>query len=361
MTATFLELAVLSAWVYGDVDGANLLPSENLIRGHWREVTNLMRQPKNRNGFYATIYERRFPENGERVIVVKGTDPTSKEDLMSDLAYGYDDLLYEVVGVPEYAKLSDFLERNGLVNDKTPYIICGHSLGGILAKLAACKYGMKGVAFNSPSVTDVYKILENVKSVFPCNLLTFYSFNDLVANIDVGDFQNTDRKYSSFAFDIPPISHELFDFTDLKAKFRDRHPRVMALEERLMHGGARDREKLFSDGYYMGSAAWALSSTISHIFHDASVKPIDGIIRKTIPVLLNKMLTSHLPFPPEFDAYVIMFGMLYLSDIHNKNKSKDIFKELGMEMLNQHSMRNLIAAMKSSNKAVVNQTPDDYF
>lgn len=93
----------------------------------------------NRAGFYAGLYT----SGTDRVIAFRGTN-----DLIDGLV---DDTAIFAGGVPPQV-LAAFATVNSWSSGNT--YLTGHSLGGALAILAACRYNLPCVTFNAPGVAD---------------------------------------------------------------------------------------------------------------------------------------------------------------------------------------------------------------
>ncbi len=100
-------------------------------------------------GFYAALYENFSTKVG--VIVIRGTDPAVFLDLVADYNY----VMNKVVTQYEEAIGFTHMIRNhyALSGMKKIYV-CGHSLGGIVAKMIAPLTGFDTIAFNSPGVME---------------------------------------------------------------------------------------------------------------------------------------------------------------------------------------------------------------
>ncbi len=164
---SILELAQLALDVYND-------PAEDEIRKkffnkNWRAgpTNNHRNKPKFDRltmcdngypsyscpvtGLYARIYYHR--KANYCVLVIRGTEMSSLNDLVTDAGYMFNDTKLQ-----QYEDVKDFYHemKKYLKDNDKPEIkyVCGHSLGGILAKMIAPITHLPTCAFNSPGVLD---------------------------------------------------------------------------------------------------------------------------------------------------------------------------------------------------------------
>ena len=103
-----------------------------------------------KNGFYAAFYKN-FT-TGIGVLVIRGTD--SLHDGLADAEYVMN------VATSQYKEAKTFwhiMKDHYLFSDVKKMYLCGHSLGGIVAKMIAPMTGLDTIAFNSRDV-KVYLI-----------------------------------------------------------------------------------------------------------------------------------------------------------------------------------------------------------
>ena len=166
-----------------------------------------------RSGFYACVYENLISK--EKVMVIKGTYFLSAEDLINDLSYGITDLFRKRIPMDEYKKMSKHLINLFAISPELKnsiQYVCGHSLGGILAKMIACEFELNAVAFNSPSVKNVMTMYQ--LPIRPKSITTVHCKNDLVFNLNpdtIGKRFELDPGYS-------PDDPEKIDFTRVREK-----------------------------------------------------------------------------------------------------------------------------------------------
>ena len=266
---SLLDLALLSKKVYGGFKDSDI--PEGLVNPSklWVPIPEtsynaslLQDTGHERNGFYACVYEN-FATN-ERVLAIKGTlaSLSHPSDILSDLNYGITDILNNRFDMAEYKELNKYMFYLSSIfggsyyneqNKENDYFnikyVCGHSLGGIMAKMIACQLNLDGVAFNSPSVKNVikqYNILADYKSI-----RTVYCKNDPVTNLDcdlLGEKYILDAGYSI-------DDKEKVDFTHIREKVKEQvfeHNEKVDIMNKYSRGAARSS---LGAGYSIGDAA----------------------------------------------------------------------------------------------------------
>ena len=109
------------------------------------------------NGYYVEAYKK-----GNQIIMVsRGTEPSSKKDLLNDLEMGVDKLPNQLNSAKEF--YSKIKEKYGKDND---IIFTGHSLGGSISQTLGSETGNETVTFSAYGVQDSYspnlKYRENI-------------------------------------------------------------------------------------------------------------------------------------------------------------------------------------------------------
>ena len=138
-----LDMAKLSRHVYGAGDA---LPEG------WKVSLESSPKVEKKTGFFATLYERTSPKDGEikYAVAFRGTTPR--------LSNIIDDIKIALGILPRgtYGTAIKFLQQVCKQKNIKPTDIAvgGHSSGGLIAKLAAYKLSIKKVfAFNSPGAS----------------------------------------------------------------------------------------------------------------------------------------------------------------------------------------------------------------
>ena len=264
---TLMDLALLSKKVYGGFKKSDIPPNLIGVSEQWQQIpetsyksSELSDYGDERKGFYACVYEN--ISTNERALAIKGTNNKSKMDDFTDLQYGITDILNNNIKMSEYNELQKYMiylnsmfggsyydeqnKENDYYNIK---YVCGHSLGGIMAKMIACQLNLDAVAFNSPSVKNVikqYNILSNYKSI-----RTVYCKNDAVTNLNpdlLGKKYILDAGYS-------PKDKEKVDFTHIREKINEQiseHKEKVDIMSKYSRGAARASA---GAGYSVGDAA----------------------------------------------------------------------------------------------------------
>ena len=156
-------------------------------------------------GFYSQIYVNNI--TGIGVISIRGTDNSIS---------GLEDAKYFTnISLPQYKRACDFWRylKNGFIYSKIDlHYVCGHSLGGILAKLIAPVTGLKTVAFNSPGVKE-FLTSQNPRlpsNVYPNQVVNFCASSDPIgmfrSDNDLGKYTKLDIK--NYSEKIKPLSQE---------------------------------------------------------------------------------------------------------------------------------------------------------
>jgi hypothetical protein len=185
--ATYLELAYMAAHVY-DFDSQFL--NKHVHVWHPIEQTKIGRSEA--KGVVACIY--RNIVSGECVFVVKGTSPSSTDDLISDMDF-FLDSYWKYRFIPELAQLLKhmFILRTHFPEYKFT-TITGHSLGGILSKMAGAITGDadKILAFNSPGVQAALNYVPKSILYSPKKVETIATSGDHIGNFkwehDIGRY-----------------------------------------------------------------------------------------------------------------------------------------------------------------------------
>ncbi len=144
---------------------------------------NGSRETDPKTGFYASFYRNMATDVG--VLVIRGTD--SIMDGIEDYHYATN------LHVDQYAQASTFwhiIKDYYLITDAKKLYICGHSLGGIIAKMIAPITGADTIAFNSSGVTEYLKNnhLQCQRASYDQVVVTYCANGDPVGNLNhVGD------------------------------------------------------------------------------------------------------------------------------------------------------------------------------
>ena len=99
-------------------------------------------------GFYGAFYKNTTTNVG--AIAIRGT--SSVLDYLVDGEYVFD------IPVKQYEEALNFVAKvKALYPNVKKLYVCGHSLGGIIAKMIAPRIGLNTIAFNSPGVVQFLK------------------------------------------------------------------------------------------------------------------------------------------------------------------------------------------------------------
>lgn len=150
-------------------------------------------------GFYSAFYENFMTK--VCVIAIRGTD--SFLDVIAD----YDYVMNKVTKQYEEAKEFVFLMRDYYLESGPKKIyVCGHSLGGIVAKMIAPLTGFDTIAFNSPGVREYLQHRHLPSHYFgndrdrndPQQIITYCAKADPIGNLrhdnDIGHYRFVDVK-----------------------------------------------------------------------------------------------------------------------------------------------------------------------
>jgi outer membrane lipoprotein SlyB len=143
-----------------------------------------------RRGLFACIYENFATK--ECILAVKGT--SSLTDILSDGDFFLGNYMKHRF-IPELGELMQYMFHMKVHYPKHSYsTITGHSLGGILAKMAAAITGdtQKVLAFNSPGVKAALQVVPNSIIHHPKKVQTIITFGDDIGNFcknnDIGHY-----------------------------------------------------------------------------------------------------------------------------------------------------------------------------
>ena len=104
-------------------------------------------------GFYAAFYVN--TATGVGAIAIRGTSNTTNlTDYLADADYVFDKAVEQYDEALKFVKLIQNAFQWSALKKK---YVCGHSLGGILAKMIAPRTGLDTIAFNSPGVVQYLK------------------------------------------------------------------------------------------------------------------------------------------------------------------------------------------------------------
>ena len=103
-----------------------------------------------KTGFYAAFYLNNVTSTG--VIAIRGT--ASLLDGIADINYVLDKLTKQYDEALTFVKM---IQTSFIWSGVKNKYVCGHSLGGIVAKMIAPRTGLNTVAFNSPGVVEYLK------------------------------------------------------------------------------------------------------------------------------------------------------------------------------------------------------------
>ena len=104
-------------------------------------------------GFYAAFYVN--TATGVGAIAIRGTSMTTNfTDYIADGDYVFDKVVDQYDEALKFVKLIQNSFQWSALKKK---YVCGHSLGGILAKMIAPRTGLDTIAFNSPGVVQYLK------------------------------------------------------------------------------------------------------------------------------------------------------------------------------------------------------------
>ena len=172
------DFAQLALDVYEDPDANDVRPGFNKAWAKLNSWTSM-------NQFHATFYKNMMTNVG--VLAIRGTVPAINKTVIQDLDYFT--ALAESKDIPQYhdaLSFYNFIENYpDWKNIKEKYV-CGHSLGGMLAKAIAPITGFNTIAFNSPSITNF--LLNNhypvaLKDPKHQKQLTYAAKNDFIGNL----------------------------------------------------------------------------------------------------------------------------------------------------------------------------------
>lgn len=168
-------------------------------------------------GLYAAFYVNSF--TGVGVIAIRGT--SSLLDGIADEDYAFDKFNYQFSEAKNYAEIIKSSHTWSALKKK---YICGHSLGGIVAKVIAPMIGFDAIAFNSPGVKEYLKKRHPFyakKSSANQRIVTYCAKGDTIGNfrhdndfepyvfIDVNHGQKLDDKIDRLAT-LPSLIKESF-------------------------------------------------------------------------------------------------------------------------------------------------------
>jgi hypothetical protein len=178
--------AYMAADVYGDSSDIGLY-DQSIANGFFR-VSDFKNTLSRSGDLYCELYI--YFVNGEAqtaIISVRGTDTVG--NVIQDVKSWFD----EVTGIALHGNypskyinkvLSFYHSAQRYMTAKysnklIPIIICGHSLGGAIAKLMVAQYGVvKAVVFNAPGVARLVVNAKNTNSIF-CLDATYGIINKL--------------------------------------------------------------------------------------------------------------------------------------------------------------------------------------
>ena len=132
-------------------------------------------------GFYAAFYVN--TATGVGIIAIRGTsDTTNFTDYWADVNYTFDKAIEQYDEALEFVKMiKNSFQWSAL---KMKYV-CGHSLGGIIAKMIAPRTGLNTIAFNSPGVKQYLKEKKPqfaIKTFSGQRIITYCAKGDTIGN-----------------------------------------------------------------------------------------------------------------------------------------------------------------------------------
>lgn len=176
-----------------------------------------------KEGLFARVYGNK--NYAYRILAIRGTEPTSTGDLVADIRYFMN---IEIKQFEALKNVYQILEVS--IKDRPIQFVCGHSLGGILAKLLSPISKQDTCAFNSPGVLEnLVKIMKKFFLGPKQKIVTYIAKRDLVGeyahHADIGKrifvATTNDNKISKFETEDPRKLNELPELTMKFHSMRD--------------------------------------------------------------------------------------------------------------------------------------------
>jgi len=132
------------------------------------------------NGFSAAFYIHSITGCG--VIAIRGTNPKILDDLLNDAAFSFNLAMSQY---DDAILFCNIIKTSPYWKNLTKIYICGHSLGGILAKMISPFSHLDTIAFNSPGVVnELTKQSKSTRLNFTQKIVTYIAQADLIGNFE---------------------------------------------------------------------------------------------------------------------------------------------------------------------------------